>query len=328
MRELYTDFMRELPPPPGIPLDLAHELQELQQYVDGRGVALVADDEAGNVLGFALGEIDHPGQALLTDVYVVPDARRRGLGSQLVRAFGERLRAEGAVVVTLSVQVANAGARAAYERLGFQVGALELFAPIDALLEEAPDDGSESDTFGSVHVQTDDERAVEQAVRKYVPRLGRSAGTVIAPPRNGWIGVYDELCSRDPDALRRLATELSNATGAVVLSIGVEEGAVVRYLLFDRGSVVDEYLSVPEHYGPLAPGDAIALAANATVVGRLTGAQPAAVRAVARTAAAPTDLPPPHELLTQIAEVMGISGAEWSYQVAVAEAGGVTVEHR
>ena len=56
---------------------------------------------------------------------------------------------------------------------------------------------------------------------------------------------------------------------------------------FEAGRVVDEYLSVPEHYGPLPPGDVIALAANPRVVARLTGADPAAVRAVARTAALP-----------------------------------------
>jgi len=65
--------------------------------------------------------------------------------------------------------------------------------------------------------------------------------------------------------------------------ISVDDGAVVRYVLFERGSVVDEYQSLPEHFGSLPPGDVIALGANPTVVSRLTGAEPAAVRAVART---------------------------------------------
>ena len=58
---------------------------------------------------------------------------------------------------------------------------------------------------------------------------------------NGWIAVDDELCSGDPSLLRRLAQELSYRTGGVVLTLGVEEEAVVRYVLFDRGSVADEY---------------------------------------------------------------------------------------
>jgi hypothetical protein len=38
----------------------------------------------------------------------------------------------------------------------------------------------------------------------------------------------------------------------------------------------------------------------------LTGADPARVRATARTAASPAELPPARELLTQIADVFGL----------------------
>jgi len=94
-----------------------------------------------------------------------------------------------------------------------------------------------------------------------------------------------------------------------VCAIGVEQGVVVRYVLMERGSVVDEYQSVPEQFGPLPPGDVVALGANPTVVARLTGAEPASVRAVARTATSPDELPPAEELLQQIAEVLGLEGA-------------------
>jgi hypothetical protein len=66
---------------------------------------------------------------------------------------------------------------------------------------------------------------------------------------------------------------------------------------------------VPEFYGPLPPGDAVALAANPTVVARLTGADPARVRAVCRTAASPLELPQAEELYRQIAEVLGIASS-------------------
>ena len=128
--------------------------------------------------------------------------------------------------------------------------------------------------------------------------------------------------------LRRLGSELSNAIGAVTVTIGVEEGAVVRYAVFERGSIVDEYLSVPEYYKPLPPGDAIALAANATVVARLTGADAAAFRSVAKTAASPDDLPPPNELLEQLAGLMGLAGTEHGYEAAAAEDGARTLSHR
>jgi hypothetical protein len=95
----------------------------------------------------------------------------------------------------------------------------------------------------------------------------------------------------------------------VVCALSVDDGVVVRYVLYERGSVVDEYQSLPEHFGPLPPGDVVALGANPTVVSRLTGAEPEQVRAVARTAASPDQLPAAEELLQQLAGVMGLEGA-------------------
>ena len=95
----------------------------------------------------------------------------------------------------------------------------------------------------------------------------------------------------------------------IVLAIGVDRGAVVRYTLFDRGGAVDEYASVPEYDGPLPPGDVIALGANPTVLARLTGADPVHVRTVARTAASSAELPPATELVEAIADVMGVAEA-------------------
>jgi hypothetical protein len=48
------------------------------------------------------------------------------------------------------------------------------------------------------------------------------------------------------------------------------------------------------------------LSANPTLAARLTGADPARVRAVARIASSPADLPPARELLAQIADVLGL----------------------
>ena len=75
--------------------------------------------------------------------------------------------------------------------------------------------------------------------------------------------------------------------GAVVVALSLEVDEVVRMVALDRGGIVDEYLSVPEFYGPLAPGDVIGLAANPTVLARLTGADPQRVREAAPTAAIP-----------------------------------------
>jgi len=328
LRELYREFVQEIPPPPGIPVDIEHELGELDEYLGDQNVALVAEDDGGRVLGFALARMDHPGIGHLSDIYVAAEARRQGAARELIREAAKRLRdAEAASVLTLGVQVTNEDARSAYERLGFQTESVRLFAPIEQLLERS-ERAPRGPSFGSIHVQTDNERAVEQAVRKYVPRFGQSGGSVVAGPRNGWLAVYDELCDREPGVLRRLGSELSNATGAVAVSIGVEEGAVVRYNVFERGSVVDEYMSVPDYYKPLPPGDAIALGANPTVVSRLTGADPHEFRRVARTAEQPEELGPPAELVVEIAALMGLSGAGHGYEGAADEPGAEEIAHR
>jgi hypothetical protein len=177
-----------------------------------------------------------------------------------------------------------------------------------------------------VHVQSDDQSAVDQAVRQFVPRLpGNSRGSIVASPRNGWIAVYDDVCDRDPQMLRRLARELSDRMGAVVM-LGVERQELVRMILFERSSIVDEYLSVPEFYGPLPPGDVVALSANPTVISRLTGADPAAIRRTARTAASPGDLPPARELLEALADALGILGAEHGWADAPALDGAIRID--
>jgi len=164
-------------------------------------------------------------------------------------------------------------------------------------------------------------------VRQFVPRLpGGSRGSLVAPPRGGWIAVYDDVCDRDPEMLRRLARELSDRIGAVTLLLGVEREELVRMILFERGRIVDEYLSVPEFYGPLPPGDVVGLAANPTVVSRLTGAEPDAVRRIAHTAASPADLPPARELLADLASILGVEGADTGWSDAPELAGAVGIE--
>src|SRR5438445_2725067 len=267
---------------------------------------LVAEDD-GELAGFALGEPAHFGRAHLNVACVRPERRRQGVAKALLAEFAARARAAGSEYVTLDVDVSNDVGQRAWERLGFTDFARRLTAPAESLEArlEAPEPG---ESYASIHVQTDDSAAVEAAVGKYLPRLG-GTGARVTGPLNGWVAVYAELIDGDRHARERLSSELSNAAAAAVCTLAVEDGRIVRYVLYERGSVVDEYQSVPEYYGPLPPGDAIALAANPTVVARLTGADRPTVRAVARTASSPDELPPASDLLRQIAEVMGLQGA-------------------
>ena len=267
-------------------------------------LVLLAEDDGGEPLGYAFGELDPQDYAHVNIVYVRPEFRRQGVTRALLAEFAARAREVGIGHMTLDVATRNEIGREVWRRLGFTEWALRLTAPLERL-ERTPEVG---ESYASLHVQTDDHDAVEAALAKYLHRFGGSGGRVEGP-LNGWVVVYAELVDHDRQARERLASELSNALGAVVCAIGVEEGAVVRYALFERGSIVDEYQSVPDYFAPLPPGDVVALGSNPTVVSRLTGAQPARVRAAARTASSPEDLPPPDELLQQIAEAMGLEGA-------------------
>ncbi|HJQ73924.1 MAG TPA: GNAT family N-acetyltransferase [Gaiellaceae bacterium] len=292
VRELWTAFNDEIPDEPWREDDLAEDLAWLEEAVRDEIVLLAGDD------GLAVARRRGERLGFLEVVYVRPEARRGGLAAQLVREVASRLREAGAEMLELEVLASNAEARAIYERWGLKPVELTLGAPIAHLEQRlAP---SEGPTFGFVHVQTDD---VEK-VRRDAVKVLRSEPEIDVG--SGWVRVRSDATDADPARLKALAKELSYTSGGVVLSLGIERGSVVRYDLFDRGADVDEYLSVPEYYGPLPPGDAYALGANVTVVARLTGADPRRFREVARTAASPADLPPAQELYEQLAAVVGV----------------------
>jgi ribosomal protein S18 acetylase RimI-like enzyme len=305
LRELRDEFQRELAKPPF--------LQEPWEAIAGDvddtirdGVALLAE-ENGEAVGYALASIvpETPIRGHLYDLFVRESSRKRGIGRSLVAEVAERLRKRGVSHLSLDVGVGNDSARRLYERLGFFAHEVLMAAALDDLERrlETPD---RAPSFASTHVQTDDEAAVNRAVTQFLPRLGRTEWTEVSAAQNGWVTVVDELCDRDRSAQRRLGVELSERMGVPAIALALEEESVVRYLLFERGRMVDEYLSVPSYYGELNKADELSLAANATLVSRLTGADPAHVRAVARTASSPAELPPARELLAQIAEAMSL----------------------
>jgi ribosomal protein S18 acetylase RimI-like enzyme len=292
VRELWQAFEAEIPDEPWREDDSAEDQAWLEQAVKEE-IVLLADDA-----GLAVARRKGERLGFLEIVYVKPEARRHGLAAELVREAAKRLREAGAEMLELEVLASNVEARAIYERWGLKPVELTLGAPVAELEQRlAPADGP---TFGFVHIQTDDAEKVRRDTVKFLraePDI--DVGT-------GWVRVRSDATDADPERLKALAKELSWTTGGVVLSLGIQRGVVVRYDLFDRGADVDEYLSVPEYYGELPPGDAYALGANATVVARLTGADPRRVREVARTAASPSELPPAKELYEQIAAVMKV----------------------
>lgn len=293
VRELWSEFSVEIPDEPWRDDDLEEDLAWLEAAVRDEVVLLAGD------VGLAVARKKGERLGFLEVLYVRPRARGSGISRELTLEAARLMRERGADVLELEVLASNTRAQAIYEHWGFRPAELTLAAPIDAL-EEQLVDTSTGPTFGAVHVQTDD---VDKVSRDAAKALHVEADV---EREEGWVRVRSDLTDAHPARLKRLAKELSYTSGGIVLALGVERGAVVRYNLFERGADVDEYLSVPEFYGPLPPGDVYAMGANATVAARLTGADPARVRAVARTAASPADLPPAQELYEQIAAVMGV----------------------
>ena len=231
---------------------------------------------------------------------------------EVVRRLIEEARAAGADVVEIETTHEDGDA---WIRAGFTETARVLEAPLAALEERLG--AHREPSFGSIHVQTDDVDGVVRAVRQFVPRLpGGSQGSAVLQPQDGWTSAYDELTDREPEMLRRLGREISDRMGAFVLAIGVEEGRVVRYVALERGRVVDEYLSVPEYYGQLPPGEVIALGANPRLMARLTGADADAVRATARTGRSPEELPAADAMLAELARLFGVPQAAHGYPEA------------
>ena len=300
LHALWDEWQAEAPPaPPWADTSWEANRPEFELSLDAN--ALFVAEEDGRPVGFVTAWLEGH-FAKIGDLYVAEAGRRHGTGRLLVDTVVENLRARGATHLFVH---ANLDALDFYERLGFREESRHLVLPLEVK------DVVRGRSYGSIHIQTDELGGVERAVAQFVPRLpGGSLGSEVTQPRNGWITVYDDAGDRDPALLRRLARELSERMGAVVIAIGVEHEQVVRFVLHENGRIVDEYLSVPEHYGPLPPGDAIALAANPRVVARLTGADPATLRAAARTAASPSELPPAQELLESIASAIGLEGAD------------------
>jgi ribosomal protein S18 acetylase RimI-like enzyme len=322
---LWRPLEHELPPPTHEgPAGQERELADVREILASE-IAFLAQDDEGAPVGFALARRRAPGFGTLVDLYVEQDARRSGIGTELMREVLEAFRSAGVEQFDLEVLAANHVARSLYARWGLKDEVLIMTGSVADV--EARIGGQEAASFGSIHVQSDDVNAVEQAVGQFVPRLpGSSRGSVVAPPRNGWIAVYDDVCDRNPDMLRRLARELSDRMGCVVCLLGLERQELVRMILFERGSVMDEYLSVPEFYGPLPPGDVVGLAANPTVVSRLAGADPGEIRRIARTAPAPADLPPARELLASLAGALRIEGANHGWADAPELEGAIRIE--
>lgn len=298
LRQLWEEFEQETPFPLG-----ESELWE-EEWADTlddlrAGAVFLAEDDNGP-LGVARVETPTRGRAHLQLVYVRPRGRRQGAAKALLAECVAVAKEHGAEWVSLEVLSSNDLGITAWRRLGFVEYSRAMATPLQDL-EERLAEGPHGKANAATHVQSDDEQSVQRAVAQLIPRLESPE----VRRTESWTRIADPVLDRDREAHGRFARELSERLGAVTVALALE-GEVVRFRLYERGRMVDEYLSVPTYYGPLPKGDELALAANPTLVSRLTGADRDQVKRIARIAASPAELPPPAELYEQVARLMGL----------------------
>jgi ribosomal protein S18 acetylase RimI-like enzyme len=298
LRGLWEEFEVEVPWDIEEPETWADEWPDTLDDIRSGGVFLAEDDEGP--VGVARIEETVRGRAHVQLVHVRERGRRQGIAKALLRECVTHAQEQGARFVSLDVLRSNERGIAVWRRLGFEENQYMMAASIDRLAQRLEDQPG-GEARAATHVQTDDTVSVDRAIAQFIPRLEEPH----VSSSGSWIRISDALLDRDRDALGRFARDLSDRLGAVTVALAVE-GQVVRFRLYERGRMVDEYLSVPTFYGEISKGDELALEANPTLVARLTGADKDAVRQVARTALSPADLPPAAELYTQIAELMGL----------------------
>jgi ribosomal protein S18 acetylase RimI-like enzyme len=109
---------------------LPADLEKSTSYLTARlraldSTVLVAVDDAGELCGFT--QLYPTWCSLLAgpvyvlyDLYVTPEARRRGVGRALIEAATERGRRDGKLRMTLSTAKTNLSAQSLYESLGWE----------------------------------------------------------------------------------------------------------------------------------------------------------------------------------------------------------------
>ena len=88
-------------------------------------IVLVAENDGGAAVGFVqlyptFSSILAAPMSVLSDLFVVPEVRRRGVGTLLLQSAMETARAAGVDRLELTTAIANVSAQRLYESLGWQ----------------------------------------------------------------------------------------------------------------------------------------------------------------------------------------------------------------
>ena len=128
VRELWEALYTEHPEPEHQRKDWEQIAAEVSIAIEDHVVLLAEDD--GETTGFVLAWPKSDRIGYVSDLYVRPAHRRRGIARALITESTRRLARE---VVTLDVDASNSEAREFYARLGFREQSSRLVASSEAL---------------------------------------------------------------------------------------------------------------------------------------------------------------------------------------------------
>ena len=108
----------------------------IEESLRSDNVIVLVADVGGQVVGFIRVELRSrifykpTLKAVITEIYVKPSYRRRGVGRLLVEAAAEEARKRGASLIAAEFPLANVMAKTFYEKLGFKELQVEYFREI------------------------------------------------------------------------------------------------------------------------------------------------------------------------------------------------------
>lgn len=98
---------------------IAFSRVELLFYVHNPLSFTKVAEEAGAIIGFAVGRVDREGDGHIITIDVLPEARRRKVGTALLTSLQEALERRKVSRIFLEVAVDNAPAQRFYEVMGY-----------------------------------------------------------------------------------------------------------------------------------------------------------------------------------------------------------------
>ncbi len=103
------------------PPRIAFGKREMRQSLEGKGTfAIVAETDSGEIAGFVAAARTSPDKGHIVTIDVLPQFRRQGLGTRLMRSVEAQLFRIGAPTMELETARENSAAQSLFKNLGYQ----------------------------------------------------------------------------------------------------------------------------------------------------------------------------------------------------------------